>query len=316
MTPERQEELKKLLTSTDFKEDSYKELPIQEIIILKNSAGGVKEANKDNENVHTFFEKREQFFQHLILRYLQNSETIYVLFCKATNLPFVYCDPDTCNDQIWLFTDERFAAKQASDLMKEANHELTIVKLETKQYLGFYMSLYTMGVNEILMDKGFNSVGVELNTLVRQPDLDKLPAEKRPVMNPELVLTGIYFTQELRRKVENEKKEGLKDLEEEMLVNLQRGRFILPIQLPEGVKPEDKPSPQDIKIAFVKMPNGDVFQPLCTDPTEFQKFNREKKFHGIAVTYDKLKGMMVPNAKGLVLNPATLRLALPKEKIQ
>ena len=316
MTPERQEELKKLLTSTDFKEDSYKKLPIQEIIILKNSAAGVKETNKNNENVRGFFEKREQFFNHMVLRYLQNAKNVYVIFCKATNLPFVYCDPDSCNDQIWLFTDERFAAKQATDLSKEEKHELTIVKLETKQYLSFYMSLYTMGVNEILVDKGFNSVGVELNTLVRQPDLEKLPIEKRPVMNPELVLTGAYFTQELRRKVDMEQKDGLQDMEEEMLVNLQRGRFILPVQLPEGVKPEDKPNPQDIKIAIVKIQNGDVFQPLCTDPTEFQKFNKEQKFHGIAVDYDKLKGMLMPNAKGLVLNPATLRLALPKEKIQ
>lgn len=314
MTQERQEELKKLLASSDFKEDSYKELPIQEIIILKNSAKAVKENNAQNEQARLFFEKREEFFYHLVLRYLQNAKEVYVLFSKATNLPYVICDPDSCNDQIMLFSDQRFAATEATGFAKN-KIELNIVKLENKQFLGFYMGLYAMGVNELLLDKGFNALGVELNTLVRQPDYEKMPVEKRPVMNSELVLTGTYFAQELRKQVDSSEKEGLKDLEEEMLVNLKRGRFILPVQLPEGAKPEEKMNPKDVKLAFMKMQNGDIFQPICTDPGEFQKFNQEKKFHGIAVDYAKLQGMIMPNAKGLVLNPATLRLAIPKEKI-
>lgn len=314
MTTEKQEELKKLLVSADFKEDSYKELPIQEIIILKNSAKAVKENNEKDEKAHLFFEKREEFFNHMVLLYLQKAETMYAVFSKATNLPYVHCDEETCNDQIWMFTDERFAAKSAKELV-DKKMEVNIVKLMNPQFLGFYMSLYSLGVNELLLDRGFNSLGIELETLVSKPDYEKLPPEKRPVVNPELVLTGIYFTQELRRKVENSEKLGLIDLEEEMLVNLERGRFIMPVQLPEGVKPEDKPNPKDIRITFLKMANGDIYQPLCTDPAEFQKFNKEKQFQGILVTYEKLQKMLVPNAKGLVLNPATLRLAIPKEKI-
>lgn len=314
MTAEKQEELKKLLTLADFKEETYKDLPVQEIIILKNSAKMVKENNANEEKAHLFFEKREEFFYHLILKQLQNRDMIYTLFSKATNMPYVYCDPDNFNDQVWVFTDERFAAKEAMEVSKEKN-EVGIVKFENKQFLAFYMSLYAMGVNAILLDKGFNSVEVELHTLVRKPDYEKLPLAQRPVMNPELVLTGAYFTQELRKKVENSEKKGLRDLEEEMLVNFRRGRFILPVQMPK-TENGAKPDPKDIKMAFLKMENGDIFQPLCSDPSEFQRFNREKKFQGIAVDFDKLRAMVMPNAKGLILNPVTLRLAIPKEKIQ
>lgn len=316
MTTEKQEELKKLLASADFKEDSYSHLPMQEIIILKNSAKAVKENNKNEEKARLFFQKREEFFNHLILRQLQNRESIYVLFSKATNLPYVYCDPESCNDQVWMYSDENIAKASAAQKNKEDKTELFLVKMENKQFLGFYMSLYAMGVNEILLDRGANTLGVELETLVKKPNYENIPEEKRPVMNPELVLTGCYFIQELRRPVENSEKEGMRDLEEEMIVNFKRGRFILPVQLPEAGENGEKPQAKDIRLTFLKMPNGDVYQPVCSDPTEFQKFNKEKKFQGIAVDYQRLCKMLIPDAKGLVLNPVTLRLAIPKDKIQ
>lgn len=316
MTTEKQEELKKLLASADFKEESYSHLPMQEIIILKNSAKAVKEKNENEPKAHLFFEKREEFFNHLILRQLQKREFIFALFSKATNLPYVYCDPESCNDQVWLYSEENIAKASAAMKQKEDKTELFIVKLENKQFLGFYMGLYAMGVNEILLDRGANTLGVELEKLVQKPDYESMPVEKRPVMNPELVLTGAYFIQELRRSVENNEKEGLKELEEEMLVNLRRGRYILPVQIPEEGENKEKPQAKDIRLTFLKMPNGDVYQPVCSDPSEFQRFNKEKKFQAIAVNYERLCKMMIPDAKGLVLNPATLRLAIPKEKIQ
>ncbi len=316
MTTEKQEELKKLLASADFKEESYSHLPMQEIIILKNSAKAVKEKNGTKEKVRLFFEKREEFFRHLILRQLQKREFMYALFSKATSLPYVYCDPESCNDQVWLFSQENIAKAAAAAKSKEDKSELLLVKLENKQFLSFYMGLYAMGVNELVLDRGANTMGIELEKLVQKPDYEKLPAEKRPVMNPELVLTGAYFIQELRRPVENTEKAGLKDLEEEMLVNLRRGRYILPVQLPQEGEDGGKPQMKDMRLAFMKMPNGDIFQPICSDPAEFQKFNKEKKFQAIAVDYERLLKMIIPDAKGLVLNPVTLRLAIPKNKVQ
>ena len=307
----REEELKKLLVSADFKEESYGNLPIQELIILKNSAAIMKTKNPENEKIGIFFEKREEFFLHTILRRMQKLEAMFCAFSKATNLPYVYCDPDTCNDQIWLFTEERFAQKQAAT-QREKHIELVIVKLENKQFLNFLVGLYPMGVNAFVLDRGVNSVEVDLEKLVKKPDLEAVPVEKRPLQNPELILTGCYFAQERQLPEEDRDKEALRDLEEEMIVNFHRGKVIVPVQVPEGA---EKVEPKDMKIPFMKLSNGDVYQPVCADAAEFQRFNRKKQFRPIVIDSSKVKGMMGEQLKGVMLNPATLRLLIPKQRL-
>lgn len=310
MTDTKQEELKKMLVSADFKEETYENIPIQELIILKNSACSMKEKNLSNQQAALFFTKREEFFYHMVLRKLQKIENIYVLFSKATNMPYVVCDPETCNDQVWVFSDERFAKKAVFEELQK-KRELLIMKIENKQFLGFYLNLYPMGVNELVVDRGVNSLCVELKTLVTKPDYTKLPAEKRPVINPELLLTAVYFAQERNMPEDIRDNSELKDLEEEMLVNLKRGRILIPVQVPEGkeVKPED------MKIPYLKMENGDAYQPVFSDGNEFQKFNKEQKLRAIAVDGGKLSKFINKEVKGILLNPASVRLAIPRAKI-
>ena len=38
-----------------------------------------------------------------VLQKLQKMEAFYVLFSRGTNNPFIICDPDTYNDQVWIF---------------------------------------------------------------------------------------------------------------------------------------------------------------------------------------------------------------------
>ena len=306
-----EEELKKLLVSADFKEESYGNLPIQEMIILKNSAAIMKTKNPEQEKVGVFFEKRESFFLHMILRRIQTMETLFCVFSKATNLPFVYCDPDSCNDQVWLFTEERFAQKQAM-VQKQKHIELIVVKMENKQFLTFLTGLFAMGVNAFVLDKGVNAVEIELEKLVKKPDFEAIPKEKRPLQNPELLLTGCYFAQERQLPEEERDKEALHDLEEEMIVNFHRGKVLVPVQVPEGA---EKVEPKDMKIPFIKLNNGDIYQPVCADGAEFQRFNRNKMFKAIVMDSSKVKGMMGEQIKGIMLNPVTLRLLIPKQRV-
>ena len=294
-----EEELKKLLVSADFKEESYGNLPIQELIILKNSAAIMKTKNPEQEKVGVFFEKRESFFLHMILRRIQKMETLFCVFSKATNLPYVYCDPDSCNDQIWLFTEERFAQKLAM-VQRQKHVELIVVKMENKQFLTFLTGLFAMGVNAFVLDKGVNAVEIELEQLVKKPDFEAIPPEKRPLQNPQLLLTGCYFAQERQMP------------EEEMIVNFHRGKVLVPVQVPEGA---EKVEPKDMKIPFIKLNNGDIYQPVCADASEFQRFNKNKMFKAIAVDSSKVKGMMGEQIKGVMLNPVTLRLLIPKQRV-
>lgn len=311
MANEREEALKKLLVSNDFKEESYGEVPVQDLIILKNSAASMKEKNAESEQAALFFEKREEFFMHVILKRLQKMETMYCIITKATNLPFVHCDEETCNDQVWIFSDERFAKKAAFQEMQN-KREVLVAKIENSQFLTFYTSLFSLGINELLLDKGANAVAFDLDKLVRKPDLSALPVEKRPVENPELVLTGVYFAQERALPEDMRNQESLKDLQEELIANVRRGKILLPVQAPEDGGAFD---PKNMRLPLMKMKNGDSYQPVFSDAGEFQRFNREKKFHAIAIDSDKLKRMMKEEIKGIMLNPTTLRLVIPKQSL-
>ena len=37
-----------------------------------------------------------------LMRNIQKKEDMIVAFCMFTNMPFVVCDPETFNDQIWI----------------------------------------------------------------------------------------------------------------------------------------------------------------------------------------------------------------------
>ena len=51
---------------------------------------------------------------------------------------------------------------------------------------------------------------IDLEKIVRKPDLSQMEPAKRPLINPTLQLSGIYFMQELRRPVEKEEQQKFK----------------------------------------------------------------------------------------------------------
>ena len=97
-----------------------------------------------------------------------------------------------------------------------------------------------------------------------------------------------------------------------MIVNFHRGKVLVPVQVPEGA---EKVEPKDMKIPFIKLNNGDIYQPVCADGAEFQRFNRNKMFKAIVMDSSKVKGMMGEQIKGVMLNPVTLRLLIPKQRV-
>lgn len=151
---------------------------------------------------------------------------------------------------------------------------------------------------------------IELVDIVKKPDFSALPKEKQPVFNPQLQLSGIYFMQELRRGVETKEKEGIVQLEEEFAANLVRSRYLVAVQQPkEG---EDR---NNMQIPYVQNQNGDIFQPVFTDPEEFRKFNKEQKLQAFAVEFTNLEQIMIPAAKGFVVNPLGFNAIVQKEQL-
>ncbi len=252
----------------------------------------------------------------LIIRQVQQMEEMIVAFCAYTNMPLLVCDPETFNDQIWIF-DKEEQLQEFAKSYTEKKVALRGVKFLNKDFLRFFSSLYMIGVNELVFVHESGQVNIELDKLVRQPDYSKLPEMQRPITNPNLELTGMYFMQEALRPIPNEEKENLKDLEEELAHNMVSARYIIAIELNEGEESDvEKLKNKNYRVPILKNKENVVFQPLFTDPLEFQKFAKGKKeIRALAVPFAQLGHILASGANGFMLNPNGFHIVMPKELI-
>ena len=246
---------------------------------------------------------------------LQTRERFFVAYAQATKLPYVTCDEESFNDQAWIFATEEeikeFGKKKLEDKVL-----LMGMRYDKKDFPRFYGILYAIGVNSVVWNDGENHVEVELEKIARQADFSKLEPEKRPLLNPTLQLSGIYFMQELRRpvkkeerqNVEEEKRQKVRELEEELIVNVRRAEYLLALD----VNPEN---PKKVNIPYLKDKEGKILQPVFTDVMEFEKFARGKKLRLMKVPFQKLPELMMQQADNCVINPMGFNLILSREQL-
>ena len=185
----------------------------------------MKEENKNGQ-----LPEKEQ-----LLSSLRNAEEMYVFMSLCTKMPYVLCDEETFDDEVLLYYTEEDAQREGKKLI-EQRIPIQIAKIEKKQLLGFFSSLY--------------------------------PTEE------------------------------LKGLQEEILVNYGRGRFIVAVHKENG-------------MPMLKQKNGDAYQPIFTDILEFRKFNKEDQFKTMAIEAKNVPKMLVNEAKGVVINPYGVNLQIP-----
>ena len=147
-------------------------------------------------------------------------EQLFALYSQATNLPFLVCDPETFDDQVYVSAEERYIRDLAKNYADQ-KYRLLVVKIPKVQIQRFLTGLYSVGANAVMVQEGGLPVRVELQQLAPAPKPGDMMKGKIPKMNPQLQLTALYFLQELRRPVEREteEKKKLRSMEEEMAVN-------------------------------------------------------------------------------------------------
>lgn len=244
-----------------------------------------------------------------LIQKIQTREEVFTILSRATRQPFVICDPESYNDQVWIFENKEDLEEAAKPLAEKKN-PIAAIKVENKSFLSFYTALYTLGVNSIVYYEKEKKTELDLEDVIKKPDFSSLPEEKRPLFNPQLQLSGIYFMQEFRRGGDVKEKENLPELEEEVAANLAKSKYLVAVEK-QGEEEADK----KVQVPYVKNQNGDIFQPVFTDAEEFRKFNKEKKFQALLVTFENLEKVLIPVAKGAVVNPQGFNLIVPKEKI-
>lgn len=246
-----------------------------------------------------------------LIKKVTNRDSFIACFCAATRMPFLYCDPVSYADQVWIFADEgglkefagRFAAKKIP---------LQGAQIKKAQFTGFFGSLLHIGVTEIVFAENGASVPIPIEQFVRFKDMSNIPEALRPLENPQLMLTSIYLMQEITRKVPTEEKEDLNDLQEEFLVNLARSRFLIPVQVKSGPgSMAEKMQKKQFSFLNLTLKNGEMYRPIFADAMEFDKFRQQKKdLQVITMPFAGLKQALPKNAKGYLLNPAGCQIVL------
>lgn len=232
---------------------------------------------------------------------LRTPGELYVIMSGATRLPFVFCDEETFDDEIFLYYRADDAKEKAKELQGK-RYASAVVKLEDKQLLAFYTSLYTMGVNCLAVNSGTDTeISIQLSDLVIRRKPEELPEGKRQVENPALHLTAIYFMQEMRRQAEPQPTEELNKLQEELLAHYGKGTFVAAVR-------------EDGQVPILKQKDGSIYQPLFTDMLEFQKFARGEKMKMAVIPAAKIPEILVGEAKGVVINPFGVNVQLQVAK--
>ena len=246
-----------------------------------------------------------------LIKKITQRDSFIACFSTATRMPFVYCDPVSYADQVWIFADEeglkefigRFAGKKLP---------LQGAVIKKPQFTGFFGSLLHIGVTEIVFTENGADISIPIGQFVAFKDMSAVPAALRPLENPQLMLTGLYMMQELTRQVPQEEKEELQDLQEEFLVNLARSRFLVPVQVKQGPGTvAEKLAKKQFSFLELTLKNGDRYRPIFADNMEFQKFVQQKKdIHMISIPFAGLKSALPKSAKGYLLNPNGCQIVL------
>ena len=245
---------------------------------------------------------KQQEKQKLLGR-LRTAGELYVILSVCTREPYVVCDQETFDDKVFLFFDMEDAKKEAVRLLGE-KIPVTVAKLENKQLLMFYTSLYTMGVNAFSIKDEAGEHLIQLADFVKRANPGKQPDGKVWVENPSLHLTALYYMQEQRRRPGCETESAMKEMQEEIASNFTKGTYIVALQK-EGKG-----------VPLVKLGEEQLFWPLFTDVLEFQKFNKENSMKPMVIKADKVPQLLPPEAKGIVFNPLGVNMPLTITKTQ
>lgn len=248
-----------------------------------------------------------------LVQQIQGKEALYAAFCVNTKMPFITCDQETYNDQVWVFDTEE-VLKPFIEKYAKKKYIIRGARLEQKQFLAFFASLYTIDVNEIVFVEEGSTNKISLDSLVKRPDFEKVPLHRRPVENPSLQLSGLYFMQEFTRQVPKEEKENLSALDEEFSVNIARSCYliaVLPLEGPESLG--EKIRTKKYALPLLTLKNESKYIPIFSDRLEYEKFRRGKKFVTLTVPFAGLPQYMSKEANGFILNPMGYSMLITKK---
>ena len=240
---------------------------------------------------------------------------MYILYSTLTKLPYVECDSETFDDQIYVYSTKD-AADAAVKSFEEKGIPVYSEHLKNNAFHQHFFELYLLGVNAV---KTENDGVIQLPALVSKPDYSKLPVEKQPVLNPELLLTAVYLCQEERRQGAQTDTEELKQMKEELFAHLRESTLAMPAFVTKGEE-----NPGQVHFPVVTLQNGERYCPIFTDlqtARDFEKREEERtkaagetkpEYRYMKLAFDKILKALPGEIQGVIINPNTINLMMRK----
>lgn len=253
----------------------------------------MSENTAENQNTAVISAPKRELLQRLS----KAEGEYFVMISLCTKLPYVVCDEETYDDEVLVFFNEEEVKAEFERLNRE-RIPVNVTKLTTKQMMFFFTSLFTMGVNAMLVHWNGEKAIVQLNEIVKKKGKEELPEGNDWVENPELHLTALYLAQALRTPAKSDISESLREMQEELTDCFRKGRFIF------GMEQEGQGTP------LVKLKDEKTYLPVFSDVLEFQRFNKDNKFRPVVVEGVNLPKVLPQQAQGVVLNMMSTALPL------
>lgn len=304
---ERKEELCGLLWERRLKYETVRELTTQELLFLMTAMENAQ-IEKPLEN----YEENHQILYSEILNRVRSAEKLSVLYDSTTGYPFL--ESGLCC--VYL---EKERAEKAAEMYGKQFRKLNAAEVPLYQELpdgtkkSFFDYLGYLGMTWLLLDNGWYRARFRAGDVVNSIQWEEKPQEE--VKNPRLFFTGLNLTQEARWTVDYEERKGvLGRLQFEAYTALRTSRLIVPMITPEGAAPDGNgkytlKEGEQLRIPLAKDGQGNEFVPVFTDAPEFSRaFGNKPEVRPAIVDYAKLIPAMT-GKKGLIVNPAGLKLA-------
>lgn len=252
------------------------------------------------------------------LKKIQGLKEIIILCFQPTKMPYVECDPETFDDLVHMFSNE----KEAEDFVKEyreLQHPVALMKIPQQHAPMVISSFYSFGANAVVFHDNGTKTCLQLEEVVKKPRVfeEQKKNDKLPLINPSLQLSIIYFMEEMYRKVEHDM-DRIHELEEEMVANLIRSKYIVASKAANEDEKFDPKNPNQKRVInYIKDKEEQVFLPVFSDVGEFQRFYKEKAngMGMLVMPFQNLKNHVLADTKAILLNPAGNNLRIAPEQL-
>lgn len=283
--------------------------------LLNDAETGEKEMDEEIVNIHLRTDR--EFYTIYTAAAMPGKEGQKPLVTLRN--PYVVENQETYNDEYWIFADKEEAMKEVQKIRDELNLFVMVREWTNVNFKDLFTALASKAVNTIVYHKGGKQCEFELDKLVTLPKNENVDENQRPIINPTLELSALYYWKELAKgkKFEertDEEKQVFLEKSEEFLVNLRKSEFYIRFVVAE----QDGKKVQAFPMEVRKDEAGNVVSAqyfLFTDIYEMQKFFGPYIPPMMAkLSFAKLKDLLsAPECTGVVFDPAGVEIRYAKD---